>query len=378
MSNFHIVSTEIHQTFETIIGQLIKGVGALLQRVQELQEVHRTKEASRISAFKKMERGQQQMQGIRIKANRIQESYEQAKQAYQQGMEKLEPSPTFLCPVFRFEKDEIRQFVVEIGEIVLCLIPDYSLKNEPMLTAGKLGSGTNELHATGIAFDNSTELIHIADFRRIQILTLKGEFLTEFENDELMNPWGIAVDGDCIIVTDMVSHALFQFRKEDFLLTNTIGTKGNNEGQLNNPEGLCIVTNGEVLVADCSNHRLSIFSKPLKFKCCIGQGQLHSPRDVKLSCDGIVVLDCSPYCVHLFSRAGLLLSSCVSRGDTQDSFVTSPSFFCLDAAYNIIISDWEYHVIRIFTKSGHHIHTLGRKGEGRGEFINPNYSMQCF
>ena len=210
------------------------------------------------------------------------------------------------------------------------------------------------------------------------------------------NANGIAVDEDCIIVTDMVSHALFQFRKEDFLLTNTIGTKGSNEGQLNNPEGLCIATNGDVLVADCSNHRQSIFSKPLKFKCCIGQGQLHSPRDVKLSCGGIVVLDCSPYCVLLFSRGGLLLSSCVSRGDTQDSIVTSPSFFCLDAAYNIIVSDCEYHVIRIFTKSGHHIHTLGRKGEGRGEFIkpygtcitklgsvcvvseNPNYFLQCF
>ena len=221
--------------------------------------------------------------------------------------------------------------------------------------------------------------------------------MTQFRNDKLENPWGIAVDKECIFVTDIWNHALFQFRKKDFKFINRTANEGNKEGQLDYPHGLCIDTNGDVLVADCYNNRLSVFSKHLKFKSCIGIGQLQCPRDVKLSADRIVVLDKSPKCVRFLSREeGHLLSSCVSRGDTPDCLVATPSFFCLDAADNIIISDWEYHVIRIFTQSGHHIHTLGRKGEGRGEFITPygicvtkvgticvvsnnlNYSLQCF
>ena len=42
-------------------------------------------------------------------------------------------------------------------------IPDYSLKKEPVLTAGKLGRGANELNAKGIAFDESTELMYIVE-----------------------------------------------------------------------------------------------------------------------------------------------------------------------------------------------------------------------
>ena len=400
MSQFDNVATKIHQTFECLIDQLIARRDALLQRVQELQEDHRNKETTRVAAIEELERVQQQMQDMSIKANPNLEFHEQAKQVYQLGMRKLEPSATFLCPVFRCQrKDTIRQLISELGEIVAYEIPDYSLKKEPVLTAGKFGRGDNELNTpTGIAFDESTELMYLADFinNRIQLVSLKGEFVTHFRNDKLESPWGIAVDKECIFVTDVMHHALFQFRKKDLKFINRTGTKGDKEGQLNSPYGLCIDTNGDVLVADCDNDRISVFSKLLKYKSIIGIGQLHYPQDVKLSADRIVVLGRSPKCVRFLSREGHLLSSCVSRGDTPDKLLVSPFFFCLDAADNIIISDWELHAIKIFTESGHHIHTLGRKGEGRGEFIsplgicvtkagticvvseNPNYSLQCF
>ena len=400
MPYFDSVATEIHQTFECLIDQLIARRDALLQRVQELREDHRNKETTRVVAIEELERVQQQMQDINIKANPNLEFHEQAKQAYQQGMKKLEPSATFHCPVFRCQiKDTMQELISELGEIVMCEIPDYSLKEEPVLTGGKLGSAANELDTPrGIAFDESTELMYIADFinSRIQIVSQKGEFVTQFSNEKLKNPWGIAVDKECIFVTDIWNHALFQFRKKDLTFINRTGTKGDKEGQLNYPNGLCIDTNGDVLVADSGNNRLPVFSKHLNFKSCIGIGQLNYPQDVKLSADRIVVLDWSPLCVRFLSREeGHLLSSCVFCGDTKDS-VSSPSFFCLDAADNIIISDWKLHAIKIFTQAGHHIHTLGREGEGRGEFIspygicvtkvgtisvvssNPDYPLQCF
>ena len=398
MAQFDNVATKIHETYDPLIDQLIARRDALLQRVHELREDHRNKEATRIAAIEELERVQQQMQEMSIKVNPILKFHQQATQVYQQGMKEMEPSATFLCPVFRCQnKDTIRQLISELGEIIQCEIPDYSLKREPVLTVGKLGGGANELNATGIAFDESTQLMYIADCgnRRVQIVSLKGEFVTQFGNDKLWCPWGIAVNKESIFVTDIEHHALFQFRKKDFKLINITGTEGNKEGELNYPRGLCIDTNGDVLVADGYNDRVCVFSKLLKFKYRIGIGQLHYPTDVKLSADRVVVLDRSPKCVHFFSREGHPLSSCVSIG-TGDIMVAIPSFFCLDSAGNIIISDNGSNAIKIYKESGQHIHTLGRKGEGRGEFIrpygvcisklgticvvslNPNYSLQCF
>ena len=398
MAQFDKAATIIHQSFDPLIDQLIARRDALLRRVHELREDHMNKEATRIAAIEELERVQQQMQEMSIKVNPNLEFHRQATQVYQQGMKKLEPTATFLCPVFRCQnKDTIRQLISELGEIAQCEILDYSPKKEPVLTAGKYGGGANELKARGIAFDESTELMYIADCdnSRVQIVSLKGEFVRQFRNDKLGWPWGIAVNNESIFVTDVWHHALFQFRKKDSKLINKIGTEGSKEGEFNCPQGLCIDTNGDVLVADCRNNRVCVFSKLLKYKSCIGIGQLDLPRDVKLSADRIVVLDCSPKCVHFFSREGHPLSSCVSKG-TEDRLFANPSFFCLDSAGNIIISDYDSNAIKIYTESGQHIHTLGRKGNGRGEFIgpygvcisklgiicvvseNPNYSLQCF
>ena len=77
-----------------------------------------------------------------------------------------------------------------------------------------------------------------------------------------------------------------------------------------------------------------------------------------------VVLDWSPKCVHLFSRDGEYLSSCISQGEEQNCLVCRPQFFCLDLSGNILISDRGLHFIKIFTQSGEFIYSIGRKGSG--------------
>ena len=399
MPHFDNIAGKIQQSFDSLIDQLIARRDALLQRVQELREDHKNKEANRIAAIKELERVQQQMQEMSIRENLNIEFHRQAKEAYQQGLRKQEPSATFLCPIFRCHRmDTIRELIAELGEIVPREIPNYSLKTDPILTAGKFGRGDNELCAQGIAFDDINELMYIADWKnsRVQIVSLKGEIVAQFGSDMLLCPWGIAVTDEFIYVTDTGHHALFQFRKKIFKFLNITGTEENKEGQLSFPRGLCIDTNGDVLIADSDNNRVCVFSKFLKFKSGIGIGQLRFPTDVKISANRVVVLDRSPNCVHFFSRDGHLLSSCIPRGGSPGSLVDLPYFLCLDAADNIIISDNNNQAIKIFTESGEHIHTIGREGEGKGEFIcpygvciskfgdicvvsqSPNYPLQCF
>ena len=192
-----------------------------------------------------------------------------------------------------------------------------------------------------------------------------------FGQGSLKLPYGITVTEDNVLVTDYRLNALLQFGKKDYKLVRRTGTERGGEGQLDFPRGLCSDYNGDVYVAESSNYnnRVSVFSKDLNFLKHLGTQQLKTPRDVKITPNSVVVLDDSPNCIHLFSRGGDLLRSCVSQG--KDGMVYSPRFFCLDTAGNILITDYIRDSIKILSPSGQLIHEIGKEGHGRGDLIYP-------
>ena len=326
--------------------------------------------------------------------------HQQATALYKQGLKQLEtptnlPYPIFICPKLQ----ELQSIITEFGIVREWDVPDYSLKKEPVLTAGKLGNGDNELRANGIAIDENNKLIFIADWgnSRVQIVSFEGQFMTKFGQDTLKRSYCITVSDEHVFITDIGLHALLKFDRNSYELVMRTGNQGSENGQFNYPSGLCIDYSGDILVADRNNNRVSVFSKDLIFISNIGIGQLKEPTDVKLTPDNVVVvLDGSSKCVHFYSKNGHLLNSCISRGEGPDCLVYLTTFFCLDLAGNIIISDKGNHRIKIFSQSEQLIHTVGREGAGIGEFMypygicisklgtifvlsnNPNFSIQCF
>ena len=323
--------------------------------------------------------------------------HQQATQLYQEGLDNLQtptklPYPFFQCQTLK----TLQSAVSEFGDVIGCEAPNYSLKKEPILTAGKKGKGENELDAMGLFFDEDTQRIYIADYdnNRVQVMSLQGKFITRFGQDVLQGPWGISVNKDHIFVTGVGHNSLFKFCKNTLELLNS--TEDSEELQLSVPSGLCIDINEDVYVADSFNDKIVIFSTNLQFKSTFGTHELNYPQDVKLTPDCVLVLDESPNCVNLFSRDGDYLSSCISQGREQNCLVCFPQFFCLDLSGNILICDCDHHCIKIFTQSGELIHSIGREGNKKGEFIlprgiaisnsgvifvvsdNPNYSLQCF
>ena len=400
MAQFDSVATRIHQTFDPLIAQLIARRDALLLELSQLREDYSNKEATRMAAIQEIETAQQQIQMLSLRVNINIPVHQKAADAYKQGLQQLEtptklPCPHFTCPTLH----KLESLIAEFGEVIDWEVPDYSLKREPVLTAGKFGTGVNELLAIGLAIDESNELIYLADWgnKRIQIVSFKGDFIKQFGQNKLSRPCGIAITSEHIYVTDIELHALFQFNKNNFELLNRTGTEGQTDGQFNVPTGLCTDYSGDVYVADCDNNRVCIFSNDLQFKSKLRIGQLDSPTDVKLTPDcQVVVLDYSPECVHFYSRDGHRLSSCVSRGEGPEYLVHIPSFLCMDPAGNIILSDCGNHSIKILSEHGHLIHTIGREGNGIGELMHPrgisvsnsgiifvvsandNFSIQCF
>ena len=374
VNQFHlydIVTKEIENTFNPLIEQLIARRDALLTKLQTMKEDFVTKETTRRAAIEELERVIRQMrEEIIVKVNL--ETHEKAIQVYQDQMERHQtptklPTPLFSCPTLYHLQTQIAEF----GEVTKWEL-DYSLKKKPVLAVGKEGKANDELDwSRGLALDEPNQLIYIADMKnsRIQVVSFDGKFLKGFGQGILGRPWVIAVTEDNVFVTDWDLDALLQFSKKDYKLVGRTGTKGRGEGQLHSPSGLCTDYNGDVYVADYCNDRVSVFSKDLNFLKHLFLQQLRCPHDVKVTPNSVVVLDWSPNCIHFFSRSGALLRSCVTQG--EDGMVYHSSFFCLDPAGNILITDLFRHNIKILSPSGQLMHTIGKKGHGRGELLSP-------
>ena len=394
---FDTVASQILQTFQTLIDQLIVRRDALLHKLSQLREDYTNKETTRLEAIRELEKTRKQLEEMSLKVNKNIPIHQQATRVYQEGLDNLQTPTNLPYPLFQCQTlTSLQSAVSGFGDVLEWEVPDYSLKKEPILTVEKKGKGKSELIAAGLFFDEDTQRIYIADYvnGRVQVMSLQGESIASFGQDVLKKSWGISVNENHIFVTDIGHHSLFKFCKNTRKLLNS--TKGSEELQLSGPLGLCTDTNGDVYVLDSLNHRIVIFSTTdLQFKSRFGTHKLNFPQDVKLTPDCVVVLDWSPKCVHLFSRDGGYLSSCISQGE-QNSLVDHPWFFCLDLSGNIVISDGDHHCIKIFTQSGEFIHSIGRKGDKKGEFIlpcgiaisnsgvifvvsdSPNYSLQCF
>ena len=366
---YDFVATEITDTFNRLIEQLIARRDALLTKLQTIKGNFVTKETTRIAAIAELERVTRHMREESIKVNMNLETQEKAIQVYLDQMERYQtptklPHPFFSCPTLLHLQTQIAEFG-EVREWEL----DYSLKKQPVLAVGKKGKANNELNESrGLALDEPNQLIYIADCdnSRSQVVSFTGKFLKRFGQGILEAPYGIAVTEDNVFVTDCRLHALLQFGKKDYKLVRRTGTEG--EGQLKYPSGLCIDYNGDVYVADCVNDRVSVFFRDLNFLKHLSSQQLKNPLDVKVTPNSVVVLDRSPNCIH-FSRSGDLLRSCVTNG--KHGMVHSPQFFCLAPAGNILISDCYPHSIRMLSPSGQLIHEIGKRGHGRGELISP-------
>ena len=370
---YDIVATEIADTFNPLIEQLIARRDALFTKLQTMREDFITKELTRKAALEELERMIRHMREESIKVNVNLETQEKAIQVYLDQMERQQTPTKLPHPLFSYTTlCHLQSLIAEFGEVKEREL-DYSLENQSVLAVGKKGTADNELdRAKGLALDEANQLIYIADYwnGRIQVVSFAGNFLRRFGQGTLKSPWGIAVTADSVFVTDGGHHAVFQFSKKDHELVRRTGIEGGGEGQLHFPNGLCIDYNGDVYVADSLNHRVSVFSKHLDFLNHLGTQQLKNPYDVKVTPSNVVVLDQGANCLCFFLRSTPLLRSCVTR--RYIGMVTSPWFFCLDpAGKNILVSDFNRHDIKIFSPSGQLMHKIGKEGHGREELYYP-------
>jgi len=131
----------------------------------------------------------------------------------------------------------------------------------------------------------------------------------------------------------------------------TWGTHGSGPGQFLRPRGVAVSDNGELYVADSSNHRIQVFDlngKLLRYWGSSGTGpdQMQYPYDVALGTSGVVyVAEFGNNRVHKFTTDGKNLGVWGTAG-REPGFLNQPWGVIVDRAGRLYVLDSYNHRVQ--------------------------------
>ena len=171
----------------------------------------------------------------------------------------------------------------------------------------------NSPSQVAIAPDN---FVYVADLgnNRIQVLTPCFDFHSFIGVGQLHSPVGVCASQEIVAVSEPLENRISVFRRADGALLRRFGARGKSDGKLRAPQELCFLSNcSQIAVADCHNHRVSVFTTEGAFVGHLGVGMLHHPTSVACSAFGEVVIS---------DRNGSLVKLVVSDGCLTIASVT--------------------------------------------------------
>ena len=188
---------------------------------------------------------------------------------------------------------------------------------------------------------------------------------------ELNGPWGVAVnDRDEIAVAECWNHRVSVFSSDGTHL-RSFGRRGKNNGEFQFPAGIAFDSHGNIVVADSNNHRVQVFDRNGNFLSKFGkqgsrQNQLKYPEGLSINGNGdIIVTDNYNRLIKIFSSSGEYLRKFGGGG-----FLVDP-YHCIRHGQYFIVSDAGDHSIKMFNLEGKFISKFGKHGNKDGEFFCP-------
>ena len=145
--------------------------------------------------------------------------------------------------------------------------------------------------------------------------------LKSFQGDELISPFGIAVNTTGkIAITDYKGQFVYIFDKEGSCLKK-FGSQGENAGQFQHPWGVTYLNDNEILIADQWNHRIQ----------------------------------------QVDVQTGTAVNSFGKRGKAKREF-SQPGDVCLNQEQRIVVTEWYNHRIQVMAQQGETITMFGDSG----------------
>ena len=361
----------IRSTFDKIIGVATERRDQLLVQLNNMKLDYLNKEETRRKQVSELEKMIKQLKEMNIEQNPIVKVQEEQIKNLQKELKKYEnptqvPVPGYSTEGLESLLEQLRRFgtIEELGGL-------YREKINSVKKFGTKGKEKGELNFhTGLTLYRN-ESIYIAEAfnSRIQIFSTAGKFAAEFGMERLHCPYSIVLNDKWVFVSDFISHnAVFKFQ-----ITNNKYVCQSANGELNNPLGVTVDTNGEVLVADCGNNRIAILNSELKLVREIGKDKLKYPQDVKINKNNIFVADNNEINnIHIFTESGDIIRSFIKLVSGKGDI-----YFCFDLHNNIIVSDCSSKSIQIYTINGELIHKIVCNDYPNGIAVDNNINIIC-
>lgn len=209
-----------------------------------------------------------------------------------------------------------------------------------------------------LAIDDTTGYIYVTDSIKatIYIYADKGKtYVGEFGGEQLKRPTGIAINVETseLYVVDTLKSEIFRYDLQNYAFLGAISSRGDKKEELNFPTHIFINEEGNILVTDTMNFRISTFSKDGIFLYSVGEmgdteGFLSRPKGVAQDKDGnIYIVDALQDNVQVFNKTGELLVAFGNKGMDPGQFWL-PAGIAIDNKNDIYVADSYNHRIQIF------------------------------
>ena len=215
----------------------------------------------------------------------------------------------------------------------------------------------------------------------VSIFSPTGEKLGSFGSHgsglgELCEPRGVTVDSNGNVLVTDVNHRIQKFSSEHKFITS-VGSQGTNHLQFHYPFGLAISpTSNKIAIADDSNHRVQILNPDLTFSSSIGRmgngsGQFNHSHDVAFDSTGNMhVTDSNNHRVQVFNPEGKFLRQFGKKGKGTGELLY-PTSICIDSDDTVYVVEYGNHRVSVFTCEGTFLTSFGSLGDGPGQFKKP-------
>lgn len=190
--------------------------------------------------------------------------------------------------------------------------------------------------------------------------------------DNLRKPFAVAFDSQGrILVTDTVSAALIRFDREQERM-DVFGTRG--MIRLKSPLGLAMGPDDTAYVADAGLRQVVAYDPEGKLVGVYGrQGELTNPTDSALSPDGrkLYVADSKSHQIVVFDTATAEQVATIGRRGEGPGEFNFPTSLAFGPEGNLFVVDQINSRVQVLDPEGEYVDEFGALGVGFGNFVRP-------
>jgi DNA-binding beta-propeller fold protein YncE len=204
-----------------------------------------------------------------------------------------------------------------------------------------------------------------------EVETETEEVTPQSEEGQLRQPRGIGVDSEGnIYVADFGNHRIQKFNANlEFVFG--WGEEGNLPGQFKQPSSIFVGPNDDIYVTDTWNQRIQVFNKDGEYLREWGAA-FFGPRGIAINDEGqVFIVDTGNHKVRRFGIDGMEQLSWGGPGNESGQF-KEPVGITTDADGQVYVCDNGNERVQIFTENGKLLRTFPVDGWGQRAFSEPH------